>query len=246
MKRKHAFIFSLIITILIAVNYSLLSPNISQERETVEISRIIDGDTIELKDKRIIRLLNINAPEKNTPNHELSSNFLQNFQNQSVEIEIIGTDKYERTLAKIYTPNYLNLELVEKGLAAKFLVEQSELQKFAEAEEKAIQESKGIWQHSPHFSCIESKIDEIKEIITLQNDCNKINIRSWILKDESTRQYKFENQEIKTLRLHTHEGQDNQTDIFWNSKTNIWNNDRDTLYLFDKEGNIVHYNSYGY
>ena len=246
MEKKYALLFALVITSLIVANIYLFSIQFSPSKEKVVISRVIDGDTLELSDGRRIRLLNINAPEKNFPNSKLSTDYLRQFENSSIEIEIVGTDKYERTLARLYVPYYLNLELIKQGFASKFLVEDSETAEFANAEAQAIESSKGIWKKSPYFGCFESKIDEINEKVIIINDCNKINITSWMLKDESRQYIKFGNLEIGTITLHTHEGKNNATDIFWNSKTNIWNNDRDTLYLFDKDGNIAHFNIYGY
>ena len=246
MDKKYAFFFALAITLLIAINISLFSIQFSPEREQATIKRIIDGDTLELEDSRTIRLLNINTPEKNIPGSELAINYLKQYENRTIELEITGTDKYERTLARIYTPEYLNLELVQKGMAVKFLVDKEEKALFAEAEESAIESSLGIWKRSHFYRCIKSDINQKYEIVIIANNCNNINIGSWILKDESRKLYHFKNMEIGRVVLHTKEGEDNETDLFWNSKTDIWNNDRDTLYIFDENWNIVHYNSYGY
>ena len=48
------------------------------------------------------------------------------------------------------------------------------------------------------------------------------------------------------ITLHSGSGSDNSTDIFWNSRGDIWNNDRDSSYLFDSSGGIAQYESYGY
>ena len=246
MDKKYAFLIALAITILIAINHYLFSIELSPEREIAKLSRVIDGDTIELEDGRKIRLLNINTPEKNQPNSELAINFLKNYENSSIELEIVGADKYNRALARIYVPEYLNLELVKNGMASKFLVEDEETDVFAEAEEEAIKSSLGIWQKSQYYNCLKSRIDEINEKIIMANNCNNLNITAWTLKDESTKKYQFKDIQIGEITLHTGKGEDNSTDIFWNSDSRIWNNDRDTLYLFDKEWKIVHYNSYGY
>lgn len=246
MEKKHALLFALLITLIIAANFYFLTPELSPKKETAIIARVIDGDTLQLQDSRKIRLLNINAPEKYQPNSNLSANSLKEFQNQSVQIEILSMDKYDRFLARIYTPSYLNLEFVKQGLAAKFLVDESEIKEFSEAESRAIKAGIGIWKHSLYYGCFKSKIDEIQEKVILINNCNKINISSWVLKDESTKHYTFKELEFKEIMLHSNSGKNNATDLFWNSPTSIWNNDRDTLYLFDNQGNLVHYNSYGY
>jgi len=247
MNKKYAFILTVLLTGLIASNvfiFNYLSHmNI---KETAVVSRVIDGDTLQLDDGRIIRLLNINTPEKGFFGAELAKNYLSNYENKSIELEITGTDKYLRNLGRIYSQKYLNLDIVEKGLASKFLVQDSELSDFAKVEEKAIKEGIGIWKHSEFFNCFNSVIDEKKEIVEIINICPKINVEGWILKDESRKSYKFKDTNLGKIRLHSEKGRDNATDVFWGNTQNIWNDDQDSLYLFDKKGGIVNYETYGY
>jgi len=238
------------ITGLLISNFYLFSDKITGNaaREQARVGRVIDGDTLKLEDGRTIRLLNINSPEKGTIGANLSYIFLKSFENQTVEVEIIGTDKYKRSLARIYDQNsvYINMEIVSRGLASKFLVQESELSDFANAEKKAIENSLGIWKRSPQFGCFKSEIDKDEEIIILTNTCDSTNVASWMLKDESRKIYKFKNINLGQISLHSSDGTENSTDLFWNSQTNVWNSDRDTLYLFDSNGGIVQHESYGY
>ena len=246
MEKKYAFFFAVLIVLIVVINFYFIKINLSPIREKVKIVRIIDGDTFELEDRRKIRLLNINAPEKGNDGYELAIEFLENYEGKDVEIEIKGSDKYDRILARVYGPNYLNLELVEKGFAVKFLVDDSELSKFSMAEERAIEKEKGMWKKSPYFGCFDADINSAEEKVEIKNKCNKINMDNWILRDESRKYYVFENLEIGTITLHSYIGEDNKSDIFWNLKNNIWNDDRDSLYIFDKEGGLAYYESYGY
>ena len=244
MKRKGALFISLLVTILIFVNLSIIN-HLSSNVESVRIDRVIDGDTLELEDGRRIRLLNINAPEKDSLTHELSLNFLKSL-NSSINLEVTGTDKYGRTLGRVYSPEYVNLQLIEQGLASKFLVDSSELKDFASAEKKAIKEGKGIWPPSPYSNCFKATIDKEQEFVVLDNNCPSLKVKDWTLKDESRKTYKFNDIKITKVILYTKKGNDNSTDIFWNSDTNIWNNDRDSLYLFDNKGGLASYETYGY
>ncbi len=246
MKRKYAFIFALTITLIIMANTMVFSTISISKFEEVEISRIIDGDTLELDDGRKIRLVNINTPEKSRPHYEMAIEFLKKYEGKMVELEVMGSDRYNRVLGRIYTPIYLNLELVEEGLASKFLVIEEETKLFSKAEEKAIKESIGMWEKSNYFGCFETDIDAKNEKVIMINNCNNINIASWTMKDESRKTYEFKNINSKEVIIYTKEGEDNERTIFWNSNTNIWNDDRDTLYLFDEDGKIVHSHSYGY
>src|SRR3989344_3911451 len=113
MRPKQAFIFAFLITALITINIFIFTL-INSKTQTVLITRVIDGDTIEIQSNERIRLLNINSPEKNQPGYEQAISYLKKFENKTVQIKTSEKDKYGRTLARIYTPSYLNLELVEK------------------------------------------------------------------------------------------------------------------------------------
>ena len=251
MDKKHAFLISIILTGLLASTIYIFSFIFqdNEKRKSVIISRVIDGDTLETKDGTTIRLLNINAPEKNSPSHELSKSFLSSLINKTVELDIIGRDKYNRLLVRLYSPNYINKDLVSLGLASKFLVSDSETKSFAQAEAKAISDGKGIWNHSKYYACFSTHINKNEEFIVIENKCAPINMNLWMLKDESRKAYIFNNFIINNstkIKIHSSYGKDNETDIFWNLKTSVWNNDRDSLYLFDFEGKIVHHETYGY
>ena len=125
MNRKTALLISILLTLLLAY-FSSYSHN-EASSEYASVSRVIDGDTLELEDGRIIRLLNINSPEKGALNAELSKEFLELFVNSTLEFKFEGNDKYGRSLARIYSQDYLNLKIVELGLASKFLVDDNEL-----------------------------------------------------------------------------------------------------------------------
>ncbi|MCU0641974.1 MAG: thermonuclease family protein [archaeon] len=251
MKKRYALIFSLMVSLLAIISISLfteIDTHASKEirRENIILASIVDGDTLKTEDGKTLRLVNINAPEKGTPNYRQAIEFLSKYVNKSIEAEYLGEDKYQRTLARLYAPEYLNLEIVSLGLASKFLVDESELKEFAKAEKSAIARSIGIWNNSEYFGCFDSGIDSRNELIVLKNNCPKINLVGWYLKDESRKTYTFKKEMAGILILHSGAGEDNSTDLFWNSKENIWNNDRDSLYLFDSEGRIVHYEAYGY
>ena len=253
MERLSAFLLALLITCLIGGVFFLTSNLSKSQKENAILGRVIDGDTLELTDGRKIRLLNINAPEKSQNSHKLALNFLRKYENKSIEIEITDVDKYRRNLARVYTldkkDNYLNLNLVKKGFASKFLVDDNELDLFKAAEATAITSSFGMWNKSNYYGCFIIDINKNKEIVVLKYVCKEVNMKNWVLKDESRKQYVFHSLVLarySQVILHSNSGKNNSTDLFWNSKSNIWNNDRDSLYLFDADGGIAHYETYGY
>lgn len=246
MNKKYASIFALLITLLIASNVLVLQTIFKPKREQVIVQRVIDGDTLILENGEHIRLLNINAPEKDHPISKKATAFLKQFENKTVEIEKTQTDKYGRTLARLYAPEYLNLEEVQNGLASKFLVDQNELKDFYDAEENAIQNAQGIWQHAEKYGCITVTVNAEKEIARFTSHCEEINIANWVVKDESRKEYKFGNIALTEINLHSNSGTNNATDVYWNAGKDVWNNDRDTLYLFDDKYNIAAHDAYGY
>ncbi len=135
--------------------------------------------------------------------------------------------------------------MIELGLASKFLVSDKEKNDFAQAEKQAIDREVGIWNKSIYYGCFNSDINKKSEVAVLENTCSIINMNTWILKDEGRKPYKFQNISIGIIKIHSGKGNDNSTDVFWNIGE-IWNNDRDSLYLFDSGGNIAHYEVYGY
>lgn len=245
MQPKPALILALLITFLIAFNVHIFS-NPPQQKQTVMVTRVIDGDTLIVDNQTTIRLENINTPERGEQGYEEAKNFLQQYENREVQIEISGLDKYRRTLARIYTSEYLNLEIVKKGFAKKFLVDDKEAKIFAQAEVQAIESEQGLWKKSKYFNCFTSRINNRKEMVTLTNTCPEIDMKDWTLQEEGRKRYKFSNLILGEVNIHTKNGTNNETDLFLGIEGEIWDNDRDTLYLFDSENNLVHHNSYGY
>ncbi len=213
--------------------------------ETAIVARVIDGDTLELDDGRIIRLVNINAPEKNTPWSSQATDFLKEYENASIDLVILGVDKYHRILGQIYAPEYLNAELVSLGLASKFLVHEGEVDDFAELERSAIEKERGIWKHSRYWDCFEIGVSPKKEEVSIQKLCD-VSLKGFLIKDESRKIYKFPLSGNTRVTLNTFNGSNSQDTVFWNLEEDVWNDNRDTVYLFDPEGYIAGYFVYGY
>ena len=232
MDKMGALLIALLITLLVAGNYYVISGNVINEHsEKAVVSRIIDGDTVELEDGRIVRLLNINTPEKNEIGSNLAKEYMLDLQNKSVEIEITGNDKYRRYLARIFDDRYVNLELVKLGFAKKFLVDDGELKDFNYAENIAVEKEFGIWHKSPYWNCLVIEVDKKKELLEISNVCS-FSLTEIVIEDESRKKYVFDS-DFRKVVLHSGEGLDNSTNVFWNMKTDIWNNDRDTIYARD-------------
>ena len=243
MEKRHAALISIIITLLVLGNF-LFFADIFPDREKVIVERVIDGDTIELEDGRKIRLLNINSPEEGEEGFESAKEFLEHLEGKEVELDKEGVERYGRILGRIYyRKDYINLRLVENGLAHKYLVEEEEIKEFKKAEEKAKKDETGIWEKSLQYNCLEAEINKNEEFVVISNNCG--NLEGWSIKDESTHSYTFSDISVKSFILYSGSGADTEDEIYWN-RGKAWNNDKDSIFVRDKEGKLVYYNSYGY
>lgn len=93
-----------------------------------EVKKVYDGDTILLKNGQKVRLLGVNTPEvagrnKNAEQggEEAKAWLQQLLQHKKVRLEadVEKQDKYQRTLAYVFTEDkqHVNLQLVQQGLA---------------------------------------------------------------------------------------------------------------------------------
>ena len=90
----------------------------------VNVTRVIDGDTLYVNDEQgqrhKVRLWGIDAPELTQRDGAQSGRFLGVLVGgKSVKIKVVDTDRYGRWIAKVYDENnlYLNEEMVRLGLA---------------------------------------------------------------------------------------------------------------------------------
>lgn len=114
------------------------------------VVEVIDGDGIKaVRDGRAIeiRLNGIDCPEYRQPYGQEARKFLRNqIFARKVRIDATGIDKYNRTLAWIYSgERNINLELVKRGLAWHYKYYSSDPE-FAQAEIKAREARIGLWR----------------------------------------------------------------------------------------------------
>lgn len=102
----------------------LLSSTSSQAEDTYTVSRVYDGDTVELKNadgKLKLRLTDIDAPERNQAYGQIARRVLIKLckgSNISINIELAGKDKYNRYLGKLQcNQTDASLYLAEHGYA---------------------------------------------------------------------------------------------------------------------------------
>lgn len=236
---------------------SIIADNTKEGSRLFYVNRTIDGDTIELIGGQRIRFLEVNTPEKGMKYYSEAKALTADYVSNGVYLarDVTDKDKYDRLLRYVFTnDSFVNAELVRNGFATVFIVgndtKYADLMKCLETEAKA--NKKGIWSSASLFNinlnvtfdAPGSDLTNMNgEFVVITNNGNSaIDMTGWSIKDEATHIYKFENAELKPhedLTLYTGAGQDSELSLYWNSKEPVWNNDGDTAFLFDAEGNLI-------
>jgi micrococcal nuclease len=246
-----------------ALNQSELYENEDFKDPGFTVVKVIDGDTIELKNKMRIRLIGINTPEKDMYFYEEAKEFMKILvQNKQVKLErdVTNKDIYGRYLRYVYLPDlFVNLEMIRCGFANAYTYppDVKYTYKFLEAERAARENEAGLWQKSPtevlnitlNYDAEGKDTENLNgEWVSIKNiGLKSLYLNGWTLKDAGTNIYKFKNIIIKpqeTVFLYTGFGKDTNEKLYWNSDTPVWNNEHDTLYLRDEKGFLVYIYNY--
>ncbi len=130
---------------------------------TYQITRVIDGDTIEvkIKDKQeLVRLIGINTPEVNSPytKEECFGPEASDYAKKLLDKKKVylipdsngqDRDKYNRLLRYVFLPNglFINAEILKNGFAYDYIYEPFEFMKQFDYWEKEAEKNKiGLWQ----------------------------------------------------------------------------------------------------
>lgn len=123
--------------------------------ETALVTRIVDGDTIELQDGTRVRYIGINTPEV-YPTRECYGNEATDFNtelvlNKTVQLvkDVSNTDKYDRLLRYVYLPDgtFVNEVLVRQGYAHAVAYPPDTTQQtlLKSAQQEARENNRGLW-----------------------------------------------------------------------------------------------------
>lgn len=236
-------------------------PQIIEENQggrVVLVTKVLDGDTVELENGQKVRFIGINTPEKGKKYSTEAAELTTDLTSEGIII-VMDTepeDQYDRLLRYVFTSDtFVNAELVRQGLATRFPVEPNI--KYADLfkclENDAKNNKRGLWG-SPfsdfgldleaNFDAAGSDLTNLNgEFVTIINNGNaSLDLSGWSLKDQATHFYTFENIVLEpgeSLVLYTGQGSNTASELYWDSDEPIWNNNGDTVFLFDSEGNLV-------
>ena len=269
-KRKISLIVILII-VLIAINYNFVDNWLSEnfdvvEKESFFVSRVIDGDTVEIENlgnKESVRLIGINTPERGEEIYGEAKTFLESqVVNKTAELEYGKTkrDQYGRTLAYIYINNEnVNEKIVENGYGNVYFLEDDKYEKpFRQAWEECLVKNINLCEKSEDVcsSCIDlEKISVPMQAITLYNTCDfSCSIKGWSVKDEGRKKFTFGNVRIapnSELKLSVSKSTINQSNqlndpgrVYWVRNDYVWTQAGDSVILRDDKNKLVLFFSY--
>lgn len=123
----------------------------TEKEELFLVTRIIDGDTIELENGKKVRYIGIDTPEKGDCYTQQATNKNKELVlNKKVKLEkdVSETDRYDRLLRYVYIDDvFVNQVLVAEGYAqaSSYPPDVEHQAEFKEAEEKAREEENGLW-----------------------------------------------------------------------------------------------------
>lgn len=235
--------------------------------EDARIVEVVDGDTLVTADDETVRLLGINAPEDGERYSDAARERLSDMVlNKTVQLEAGRTeqdhDQYGRSLRYVHVDDILvNRVMVAEGLATTYLLDDDDpyQRPLLRAEEAAREQGTGVWAPSSVSACITvtafnwnpSGNDNYRlneEYTTFQNTCQQpLDVTGWTVKDSGTNRYTFSTHTLssgETVTLHTGRGTDNATDLYWDRRQAVWNNDGDALYVLDREELLVAHQQY--
>jgi len=215
--------------------YYLLVDDTSVEQMEVFVVEVTDGDTVKLENDVKVRFLGINTPEKNQPYYDEAKEFLEVIENETVFLEVIGTDRYGRLLAHVFWKGeHLNKEILEEGLATLYYYEKDVYyNSLKHAETTARENELGIWKRSEDHSCLELVKLQYEEdggrcidgeFLQIKNVCGfEID---FTFKDDAT---------------HIYGGVAGAGEVFEETFSCIWNDAGDSLYVYDSKGLLLFY-----
>lgn len=249
------------------VNY--YPEEIAPQLLTAIVYSVLDGDTIKLSTGETVRLIGLNAPELGQSCSLEAKEFLEEWvlgKEVILEKDIDDKDQYGRLLRHVFIDGlHINYEMVYLGLAHKYGYGSNTKysSQFEQAEDEAKQNEGCLWETSQenyitdqcfyikkfHFNAAgDDNYNLNDEYVTFWNRCPySVEMSGWTIKDETASHMytlpAFKFQSGGTFTLYTGVGKNTNYALYWGRTSGdyaaIWNNDGDTLFLRDSDGNFV-------
>jgi micrococcal nuclease len=244
------------------------TPSPSQGGREARVTRIIDGDTIEVDIGGIafqVRYIGIDCPEAGDPLGPAATDANRRLvENETVRLveDVSEVDEFDRLLRYVYLGDlFVNAEMVLRGYARAVSYPPNVLHDdlFARLEIQAKEAAAGLWAEpsqlvghiavDPNCCQFDSPGDDSEskeeEYVCLRNvGPQAFDLSGCTLSDEYGWTYHFPSLSLRAgavVRVRSGCGEDTATDLYWchEGATAIWNNDGDTVYLFSPEGYLL-------
>ena len=243
---KDKIVLIFLIILLVVINYSFLDRalmNFFDDKEYVEVDRVIDGDTIVVGNESV-RLLGINSPERGEDYYEEAKEFLEGLileKNVRLEYGNPRYDKYHRLLAFIFISNTnINIELVRWGLANVYILDDRRYEdELRDAWEECVEKNVNLCEKSEDecSECIEI-LEFEEQTVVFRNACGfDCSLDGWEIKDEGRKRFVFDDFILES-------GKDVEITADDFGENYVWTSRGDTLFLRDDGGKLVLWERY--
>jgi endonuclease YncB( thermonuclease family) len=228
------------------------------------VSRVIDGDTVQLEDGRKVRYAGINTPEEGERYYYESTqanNLLVGNKEVDLEFGQKETDKLKRLLAYVYVGRTLvQAEMVKQGWAV--VMRTQPLRRYRaillKNQEEARENARGIWakgEHRGQLVVVEvhpresTRRSANDEYVVIKNTGpTPVDLTGWSISDEANHSYtvpQFTLGPFQTFTLYTGSGKNTDESLHWGQRKTVWNKDGDTLIVKDATKHYVVSHTYG-
>ncbi|MGH8913216.1 MAG: lamin tail domain-containing protein [Acidimicrobiia bacterium] len=227
--------------------------------DTLEVSNE-DGTVAE------VRLIGVNSPESNECFADDATRVLATLTPVGSKVgmttDVSDEDQFGRLLRYVWVGGLsVNEELVRRGvaIARRYPPDTALWERFETAQAAARETGSGLWAAEACGSRAEASLaisdlrfdadgDDNKNLndewVQIRNEGDTVvDLTGWVLKDESaSHRYSFPTSFIlaagEAVTIHTGCGENFGTTLFWcNVGSAVWNNDGDTAFLLDPNGN---------
>ncbi len=223
---------------------------------------VIDGDTFELASGERVRLIGIDAPESGSPGFSDARRALESLilhKDLRLESDVTDRDTYGRLLRYVWVEDvHINREIVRRGWARSvpFPPDTTRQAEITEAHQRALATGLGMWgvnvtKEGPivvadfHPNAAGNDNENLNdEYVVLRNvSASKIDVTGWQLTDAHGNEYVFGTYTFNSgaaITLYTGTGEQTPVKLYWGkTKSAVWNNSGDTLFLYNADGELI-------
>lgn len=219
-----------------------------------------EGDILTLPSGFEVSLIGVKAPEQGQPCSEEAKNALKDLtlnKNIVLQRDVSDTDDpYYRYLRYVFVDGIFVNEFMIRNGFARFVPDEQNTNYSGllyEAEINAIANRLCLWKDLKEEPCLfvaffsydAEGVDEYnlnEEFVTFRNICKaNINLTGWTVQD-SSEPYVFPEFVLGPeagITIHSGKGNDSETHLYWNNELSVWNDESDTLYFRNTNGDLI-------